>query len=106
MRVARQRAGMSQEALAQAIKRTPESVSNIERGVQLPALDTLLDLASALKITAGELLGHAGEARKITRQRAEAEAKLAAIAADLPDNVLVVAVDQIEVLAGLVRRGG
>jgi transcriptional regulator with XRE-family HTH domain len=96
---------MSQEALAQAIKRTPESVSNIERGVQLPALDTLLDLAASLKITAGELLGPVSEPRKITRQRAEAEAKLAAIAADLPDNVLVVAVAQIESLAGL-KRGG
>ena len=38
VQLARKRLGMTQEELAAAIERTPESVSNIERGRQLPSL--------------------------------------------------------------------
>jgi DNA-binding XRE family transcriptional regulator len=37
----RRRAKLSQEALAEKIGRASESISNIERGVQLPNIETL-----------------------------------------------------------------
>ena len=38
---AREASGLTQSQLAQRIDRTKEAVSNIERGVNLPSLDTL-----------------------------------------------------------------
>ena len=46
MQAARRRAGLTQEALAALIARTPESVSNIERGRQLSTIETLVDLGA------------------------------------------------------------
>lgn len=38
---AREGAGLTQEALAERVDRTKEAISNIERGINLPSLDTL-----------------------------------------------------------------
>lgn len=47
---ARERAGFTQERLAELIERTKEAVSNIERGVNLPTIDTLERICGATEV--------------------------------------------------------
>ena len=98
IREARHRAGLTQEELGARIKRTTETVSNIERGRQLPALDTLADLAGVLRVPMIELLATSEEKRSVSRQRAQLEAKLREIGRALSDRDLAVAVAQADVL--------
>lgn len=49
-------AGLSQAALAEKVGVTPNYVGILERGEKLPTLDTLVALAKALGVNAGELL--------------------------------------------------
>lgn len=98
IRAARLRAGMSQEAVAARINRTPESISNIERAQQLPALDTLLELAAVLEMPLLDIIDAAKEDRKLTAQRALGEAKLGEIVRSLSDTALAIAVEQLKAL--------
>jgi transcriptional regulator with XRE-family HTH domain len=52
VRAARRRAGLTQDELASRIAKTPESISNIERGQQTPSLETLAALARELPLPA------------------------------------------------------
>ena len=56
VRSARNRAGMTQEQLAEAAGLHPTFVSNVERGYRVPTVATLVRLASALGVTAGSLV--------------------------------------------------
>jgi transcriptional regulator with XRE-family HTH domain len=56
VRELRDKAGMTQEKLAQAADLTTSFVSTVERGQKMPSLNTILKLARALRIDAGELL--------------------------------------------------
>lgn len=53
----RERAGYSQEALAEQIECSTIFISYIERGEKSPSLDTLVKLANALDISVDILLG-------------------------------------------------
>lgn len=54
--MARRRAGFSQEALGALASLHRTEVGMVEKGERLPRVDTLLKLASALGVAAGELL--------------------------------------------------
>ena len=56
VRAARQAAGLSQEALAEAAGLHPTFISNVERGYRVPSVPTLLRLANGLKIDPGDLV--------------------------------------------------
>jgi transcriptional regulator with XRE-family HTH domain len=56
IRLARQRAGLTQEDLAARVSRTPESISNIELGLQEPGIKIIQSLAKALGLPLSELL--------------------------------------------------
>src|SRR6185437_15976196 len=56
IRIRRDRAGMTQEDLAKAVRLSRTSVTNIERGRQQLLLHQLLDFAKALKAEPHELL--------------------------------------------------
>lgn len=56
LRAERDRAGLSQEALAHKSDLHPNAIGLIERGEREPMLSTVLALAGALGITPGELL--------------------------------------------------
>lgn len=101
IRSARQSAGLSQEALANQIERTSESISNIERGGQLPAIDTLIALSGALKLPLSELLQHVDDDRDVSKERALAEARLADLVRALSDEAVSIALLQVEVLKQL-----
>lgn len=53
----RERAGYSQEALAELVECSTIFISYIERGEKSPSLDTLIKLANALDISVDILLG-------------------------------------------------
>lgn len=54
--MARRRAGFSQEALGSLASLHRTEVGMVEKGERLPRVDTLIKLASALGVGAGELL--------------------------------------------------
>lgn len=93
---------MTQEQVAEAIERTPEAVSNIERGQSLPSLDTLERLALALDVPLAEFFEKDGG----SRQRIELEARLRVLARTMSDEDLEVSVGQAEVLFHVRSRGG
>lgn len=101
IRVARLRAGLSQEALATRVRRTPESISNIERGQQLPALDTLFELVEVLDLPLTELLDTGNDTRKLSRKRLMAEGQIMEMVRGLSDNAIEVAISQLAALRSI-----
>jgi transcriptional regulator with XRE-family HTH domain len=97
VRAARNSAGLTQARLAEAIDRTVEAVSNIERGRSLPPLDLLqrigvetgCALASLVDIPADD---------SATPERAALEMRLLSAGRGLPLEQLRIAVVQIEAL--------
>ena len=102
VQAARRRAGLSQEALAAAVSRTPESISNIERGVQLPNLETLAELARVLDVSLVEFVEGIDIKRPpISKERARLEAELYEVARSLSPQLLTIALEQAKVLRKL-----
>lgn len=56
VRAFRKQRCMTQEDLAEAIGKTVETVSNIERGKKLPGLSTLGDIQEVLNVPLSELI--------------------------------------------------
>lgn len=98
---ARKSKGLTQEELAALINRTPESLSNIERGHSIPTIETLYDLASVLKLDITSLLPSKlrGEQGDLSRLKLEERAKR--LLESLDTNTLKTAVTQLEALGEL-----
>lgn len=60
IRAARKAKGWSQEELAFEVGRHRTYVSGIERGVRNPTITVVEEFASALEVSAGELVGPVG----------------------------------------------
>ena len=56
IKAARERKGLTQEELAEEVDLSPMHVSVIERGVKLQKLETLINIANALDVSADVLL--------------------------------------------------
>ena len=56
IKAAREKKGMTQEQLAEWVELSPLHVSVIERGVKLPKLGTLINIANVLDVSADVLL--------------------------------------------------
>lgn len=97
IRIARQRAGLTQEDLAARISRTSESISNIERGQQEPGIKTVQSLAEVLGLPISEFF-ETSDNSGIDESRLEMEFRLRDLARGLTDRDLAVAVAQIAVL--------
>ncbi len=99
VQAARRRAEMTQEGLAELIGRTPESVSNIERGLQLPTLETLVDLGRVLAVPLIDFLDGLDSSPALSRERAQMEAQLRELARCLTDRDLRLAIALTEAMA-------
>ncbi|MGR0188011.1 helix-turn-helix domain-containing protein [Azospirillum aestuarii] len=88
---------LTQEQVAEAIDRTVETVSNIERGKAFPGLDTLEQIGRVLNVSLGVLFENTENS--VSPRRAELRARMLAIADTLTDTDLEIALRQIEVLA-------
>lgn len=56
IKAAREKKRLTQEQLAELVDLSPMHVSVIERGVKLPKLETLINIANTLDVSADELL--------------------------------------------------
>ena len=56
IKAAREKKRLTQERLAELVDLSPMHVSVIERGVKLPKLETLINIANILDVSADELL--------------------------------------------------
>lgn len=56
IKIARERKRLTQEQLAELVDLSPMHVSVIERGVKLPKLETLINIANVLDVSADTLL--------------------------------------------------
>ncbi|MDG3439562.1 helix-turn-helix domain-containing protein [Nitrospirillum amazonense] len=92
----RNRRGLSQEALAALIDRSPDAISNLERGVSLPGYDTLDLLAQGLGVPLAEFFV---DEKGDDPRRAEAMARLNDAARQLDNKMLATAAAIVELLA-------
>jgi len=97
VRGARKAAGLTQAQLAEAVNRTTEAVSNIERGKSLPSLEVLQRIAGATGSSLVELVAAPGAAGA-SGDRAGLEAELFAIGRRLSTGNLRIAVQQLRAL--------
>ena len=88
---------MTQEDLAARISRTPESISNIERGLQEPGIKTVQSMAVTLGTPLSELLV-SPEEENLTPKRMEMEFQLRDLARGLSDRDLAIAVGHVQLL--------
>jgi transcriptional regulator with XRE-family HTH domain len=93
---------LTQQELAAGAERSVDAVSNIERGINMPNLDTLERIASVLGITLSGLFKAEGSADE---PRLRLLAALADAGQQLDDRTLAVAVNLVEALAPLSRSG-
>jgi len=100
IRSIRKRRGLSQEELAELIDRSPDAISNLERGVSVPSYETLEALAKGLKIPLADIFA---DTNAETPARAEAMARLTDAARQLDDRMLTTAAGIVELL-GAGRR--
>lgn len=76
IRRARESAGLTQEALAEKIDRTKEAVSNIERGINLPSLDTLQRICEIVEMPITTILEESNRSRSFIDIKVQIDAVL------------------------------
>lgn len=92
VRELRKRAGLTQDDLAEQTGRSVDAISQIERGVNSPTIDTLLRFAKALEVTPEAFL--IGMDVRNERRRRALAAAMAALQG-LSERDLDIAVEQI-----------
>jgi transcriptional regulator with XRE-family HTH domain len=97
VRLARRRAKLSQEKLAERIDRTVETISNIERGTKVPNLQTLDRLSRAPGIPIRKFFADGSDPR--SNRRAVIETGIATMVRELNDSDAEIALGLIETLA-------
>lgn len=96
-RTARLRMGLTQEALAEEVGVTTETISNSERGESLVTLPVFLSLAEALELDLAELLAaKPATLGKAAMKRLKLDGELRRLAADMNDA-------EVELLIGIGR---
>lgn len=97
VRDARKAVGLTQDALAERLDRTVESISNLERGKSLPNLEGLAAIAHELGLRVSDLLADI-EAESVDRERVGLESRAMAAIRALDNTRLKIAVKQLEAL--------
>ncbi len=100
VQAARTSAKLTQEQLAERIERSPEAVSNIERGVSLPTIDTLDRIARALSVKLAFFFDEIGTA---SPHRDELDARAQLVLRALSDRDAEMALAVLEAIHGCRR---
>lgn len=98
VKAARHAKNISQSVLAEEIDRTKETVSNIERGLSAPTIETLERLSNALDVPLSEFFEGA-ERSTSNKRRMELEVNIRECLKELSVNELKIAEKQIQALA-------
>jgi transcriptional regulator with XRE-family HTH domain len=77
----REAAGLTQEKLAELIDRSKEAVSNIERGVSLPGLDTIQTICEVTNVPMTSIIDDIDEDQNNTDLRARLNATFSHLSA-------------------------
>lgn len=96
----RQAIKITQEELAEAVARSAETISKMERGLIYPGVDMLILLADRLNTTLDHLVG-TKEALGASNQKTLLVAEASSILNSMGDEKLRVAVVQLKALQGL-----
>lgn len=101
----RRRRGLTQEDLAEAIERSVDTVSNIERGQTGTRIETALLIAEAVGVTVTELFefGHDGGG---DRERRRAIEQIVGMLADSDDTTLQAVTDMVRIMLRLREYSG
>jgi len=97
VKAARKASNLTQAQLAEAVERTVEAISNIERGKSLPPLDLLARIARLTDCALTSLVEAPVGDGKVS-ERAGLELQLVAVGRSLPIEQLRIAVRQIGAL--------
>ena len=97
VRLGRQKAGLTQEQLAERVEKAVETISNIERGFAYTGLETLERISQVLEVPLRDFFEGADQ-RSISRARLEIEDSLMGLSKDLSDRELRVALDLVRSL--------
>ena len=103
VRGARRRQRLTQQQLAERIEKSVETVSNIERGHSWPSLETMEELATALRCPVAEFVEGYGGQPPISPTEGRLRTDLALAAEALEDADLVIAVHLLRGLAAARR---
>lgn len=79
---AREGVGLTQEALAERVDRTKEAVSNIERGINLPSLDTLQRICEVVEMPITTILEESNRSQSFIDTKAQIDAVLMTMGED------------------------
>ncbi|MDW5316427.1 helix-turn-helix transcriptional regulator [Rhizobium sp. PL01] len=93
---------LTQANLAEATSRTEDAISQIERGVNIPNVETLIALSKALEVPVDALLTSGFDEQSSSDQREKIQRAIAVLWS-LDDPVLGVALKQLDALATLKR---
>lgn len=99
IRTIRKNRGMTQEQLAELIDRSTDGISNIERGLSSPSVETLERLATKLDIPIRDFFGFDMADNESSSKRTAMMTNLNEIARDLSDKELGIAVAQLRALS-------
>ncbi len=93
----RRRRGLTQEGLAEAIERSVDTVSNIERGLGGTRLETVLSIADAVGVTAAELFEF-GQDPVGDREHRRAIEQIIGMLANSDDHTLQAVIDMVRII--------
>lgn len=100
LRQFRKEAHLTQSELAKKVNITPTYLSIIERGVQLPRLETFIKLANVLCISANDLLVEDDDEFKADRNKF-----IFISAEDINENQLLLIQDTVKLMSEHFKRG-
>jgi len=99
IKLARRQKKFTQAQLAEALDKAVETISNMERGTALTGLETLLRISEVLDVKIGYFFEGAEDRRNVSASRLELEEELMAIARQLRDPEMRLAIALVQAVA-------
>ena len=99
IKIARIKADLTQERLAEAVEISPTHMSNIETGTTRVSLSAIVNLANALSVTVDDLL-----CDSVVKSKVQFEKDIAAVLDDCDEHEIRIIKDMAQALKETLRR--